>query len=101
MEVTLEGVRAQLAEAVGERERIGEQLSAARHQAAPRLADAVRSRLAELSMADAQFEVALHEREGGPGGSRVRLRRVFDRAERRVCRSDRCARSPRVGSSHG
>ncbi len=67
VEVTLEGVRAQLAEAVGERERIGEQLSAARHQAAPRLAAAVRSRLAELSMADAQFEVALREREGGPG----------------------------------
>ncbi len=67
LEVTLDGARAELAEAVGERERIGGKLSAARHQAAPRLAGAVLSRLAELSMADARFEVALHERQDGPG----------------------------------
>ena len=67
LEVTLEGAQAELAEAVGERERIGGKLSAARHQAAPRLAGAVLSRLAELSMADARFEVALREREDGPG----------------------------------
>jgi len=67
VEVALEEARAELAEALAERERIGGQLRAARKRAAPRLAAAVRSRLAEMAMADAQFEVALREREDGPG----------------------------------
>ena len=67
LEVTLEDAQAELAEAEAERQRIGGELSAARHQAAPRLADEVRLRLAELAMVDASFEVSVREREDGPG----------------------------------
>ena len=84
-----------------ERERIGGKLSAARHQAAPRLAGAVLSRLAELSMADARFEVALHERQDGPGARGLDCRRVSDRAERRAAVRVLYARSPRVASFRG
>ena len=67
LELTLDAARAELSEAVAERGRVAGQLSAARHEAGPRLAAAVRSRLAELSMADAGFEVAVRERNEGPG----------------------------------
>jgi DNA repair protein RecN (Recombination protein N) len=43
-------------------------LREARSTAAPRLADAVRGRLAELAMPDAVFEIELSEREPGPAG---------------------------------
>ena len=45
-----------------------EALRAARVQAAPRLAEAVRSQLAALAMPDAAFAVQLIEREPGPSG---------------------------------
>jgi DNA repair protein RecN (Recombination protein N) len=43
-------------------------LSAAREQAAPRLAEAVRGQLGALGLADASFEVRLLPREPGPSG---------------------------------
>ncbi|MGZ6694707.1 MAG: DNA repair protein RecN [Solirubrobacteraceae bacterium] len=58
----LEGARAELAEQA-------ERLRAARVKAAPRLAAAVRERLAELAMEAAAFEIALTEREPGPAGA--------------------------------
>jgi DNA repair protein RecN (Recombination protein N) len=66
-EVTFGSVSTELQAATADRDRIAEQLSRARHRAAPKLAAAVRARLAELAMADARFDVALGEREGGPG----------------------------------
>ena len=67
LEVTLEGAQAELAEATGQREQLGGKLSAARKRAAPLLAGEVRSQLEELAMADARFEIALRQREDGPG----------------------------------
>jgi DNA repair protein RecN (Recombination protein N) len=58
----LEAARADLADAAGE-------LRAAREQAAPRLAAAVRERLADLAMEGASFEIALEERDPGPTGA--------------------------------
>ena len=60
-------LEAELAQARGARDQVGDELSAARAQAAPRLAAAVLERLAELAMAQARFEVALAPREGGYG----------------------------------
>ena len=60
-------LEAELAQASGARDQVGDELSAARAQAAPRLAAAVLERLAELAMAQARFEVALAPREGGYG----------------------------------
>lgn len=57
----------ELERAMSERERIAAALSAARVTAAPDLARAVLSRLSELAMADARFEVAVRERDGGCG----------------------------------
>jgi DNA repair protein RecN (Recombination protein N) len=58
----LEAARAELGERAGE-------LSAARAEAAPRLAADVRSRLGDLAMAGATFEIALEAREPGPSGA--------------------------------
>jgi DNA repair protein RecN (Recombination protein N) len=58
----LEAARAQQATAAGA-------LRATRAKAAPRLARAVRERLAELAMEGASFEIALQEREPGPSGA--------------------------------
>jgi DNA repair protein RecN (Recombination protein N) len=58
----LEAARAELAAGAAE-------LRAARARAAPRLAEAVRERLAELAMEGATFEIALEEREPGPSGA--------------------------------
>ncbi len=58
---------AQLESARAQREELGGALSAARHAAAPRLAAAVRERLSELAMAEAQFEVVVSAREDGYG----------------------------------
>ncbi len=66
-DITFEALSAELDDAVRERERVGAALHEARAQAAPRLAQAVLERLAELAMADARFEVALRDRDGGYG----------------------------------
>jgi DNA repair protein RecN (Recombination protein N) len=57
----------ELEQALAERDAIAGALSAARHAAAPELAEAVRSRLAELAMGDADFEVVTTPRDGGCG----------------------------------
>jgi DNA repair protein RecN (Recombination protein N) len=67
-EVALERAAAEGEEAAAELERLAGELGAARRRAAPRLAAAVRERLAELAMEGAEFEVALAERERGPSG---------------------------------
>jgi DNA repair protein RecN (Recombination protein N) len=68
-EVALESGSAELEEARSELERAGGQLRAVRAEAAPRLAAAVRERLAELAMEGASFDIALEEREPGPSGA--------------------------------
>ena len=68
-EVALEGTTAELAEADAELQSLGEDLRKARTKAAPKLARAVRERLAELAMEGARFEVALEPRPSrGPAG---------------------------------
>jgi DNA repair protein RecN (Recombination protein N) len=67
-EVALERGSAELEAARSELERAGAQLREARVEAAPRLASAVRERLAELAMEGASFDIALEEREPGPSG---------------------------------
>ncbi len=66
-EDALETAEAELSEARAERDRLAAKLSAARRKAAPGLAAAVRARLAELAMPDAEFEVALEPRAEGCG----------------------------------
>ena len=66
-DVTFTDLSAELEQMVAEREQVGAALSEVRVQAAPRLAEAVLERLAELAMGDARFEVALRERENGYG----------------------------------
>jgi DNA repair protein RecN (Recombination protein N) len=68
-EVALERGAAELDEARAELERAGAELRAARVEAAPRLAAAVRDRLAELAMEGASFDIALEDREPGPSGA--------------------------------
>jgi DNA repair protein RecN (Recombination protein N) len=60
-------VEAELLRAREERDAIAGELHAARVSAAPGFAAAVRERLRELAMADAGFEVAVSDREGGCG----------------------------------
>jgi DNA repair protein RecN (Recombination protein N) len=66
-EVELGHVEAELAAAHDELNTLATELSSARQGAAPELAEAVRSRLAELAMADASFDVVVRPREGGVG----------------------------------
>ena len=68
-EVALEHGAAELEAARAEQTQAAEVLRAARAKAAPRLARAVRERLAELAMEGASFEIALQEREPGPAGA--------------------------------
>jgi DNA repair protein RecN (Recombination protein N) len=68
-EVALERAGADLQAALAQREEGAAALRSARALAAPRLAAAVRERLAELAMEGASFEVALSEREPGPAGA--------------------------------
>ncbi|MEO8966644.1 MAG: DNA repair protein RecN [Solirubrobacteraceae bacterium] len=63
----LQAAETQLADVSSARDAIAERLAELRRAAAPRLAAAVRERLAELAMADARFEVALTARDGGCG----------------------------------
>ena len=64
---TFADLTVELEQAKAERERIANALSETRVVAAPDLAAAVLSRLSELAMADARFEVAVRERDGGCG----------------------------------
>jgi DNA repair protein RecN (Recombination protein N) len=66
-EVALEEVHASLREAGAELDALAGELSAARAAAAPELAEAVRERLGELAMPDAEFRIALGERPDGHG----------------------------------
>jgi DNA repair protein RecN (Recombination protein N) len=59
-ETEIDGARRRL-------DRLAAALGRARRDAAPRLADAVRDRLAELAMADARFEISLQPRADGCG----------------------------------
>jgi DNA repair protein RecN (Recombination protein N) len=63
----LEAAEQELAQARGELDALAAELSARRRRAAPKLAAAVRSRLAELAMPDADFEVVISERPDGCG----------------------------------
>ncbi len=67
-EVALAQVEAELGEARRVLDGQVASLRAARSAGAARLALAVREQLASLAMGDASFEVALGEREAGPGG---------------------------------
>jgi DNA repair protein RecN (Recombination protein N) len=66
-EIALAEVEASLGEARAELDRLAGDLSARRRGAAPALAAAVRERLAELAMPDAEFDVQIRPREGGCG----------------------------------
>jgi DNA repair protein RecN (Recombination protein N) len=69
--IALEEAQARLAEAQAEHaEHVGT-LRAARTDAAPALAEAVRARLAGLAMEEASFTVALHEASPGAAGADV------------------------------
>ncbi len=67
VEIALSEVEASLAEARAELDRLAGELSSRRREAAPALAAAVRERLAELAMPDAEFEVEVRPREDGCG----------------------------------
>ncbi len=66
-EIALSEVEATLGEARAELDRLARQLSARRHEASPALAAAVRERLAELAMPDAEFYVEVRPRSDGCG----------------------------------
>jgi DNA repair protein RecN (Recombination protein N) len=70
-DVALEEAEAELAAARGDLDRLAATLSKRRRSAAPELARAVRSRLEELAMPDAQFEVVWRPRHDacGPTGA--------------------------------
>jgi DNA repair protein RecN (Recombination protein N) len=62
-EVSIEGAGRALAAAEEDERALAAALTKARRKAAPALAERVRAELAELAMADASFDVELHERE--------------------------------------
>jgi DNA repair protein RecN (Recombination protein N) len=66
-DIALEESHAELVTAQAELDQLAGQLTAKRCQAAPKLAAAVRQRLEELAMPDAQFEVELAPRPDGCG----------------------------------
>jgi DNA repair protein RecN (Recombination protein N) len=63
----LESIDAELEQARSERDRLAGRLGKARRSRAPKLAGAVRERLAELAMVDARFEIELSPRPDGCG----------------------------------
>jgi DNA repair protein RecN (Recombination protein N) len=67
-ETRINQVEASLAEARAELDRHAADLSEIRRAGAPKLAKAVRGRLAELAMAEAEFEVEVSPRPDGCGG---------------------------------
>jgi DNA repair protein RecN (Recombination protein N) len=66
-EIALSEVEASLGEAVARLGALAGELSSRRREAAPALAAAVRERLAELAMPDAEFDVEVRPRDGGCG----------------------------------
>jgi DNA repair protein RecN (Recombination protein N) len=68
-EVALERGAAELQDATDELARAADELRAARTRAAPRLAAAVRERLADLAMEGASFEIAVEERDAVGSGA--------------------------------
>ncbi len=66
-DASLERVEAELASARTDLDGLAGRLTSARRAAAPKLARAVKARLAELAMPDAQFAVEVRPRDGGPG----------------------------------
>jgi DNA repair protein RecN (Recombination protein N) len=72
-EVVLERAQAALAEAESERARLAGELTEARAEAAPRLAERVLAELSALAMEDAEFDVKLEPRDevGATGAERV------------------------------
>ncbi len=66
-EVALSGAESELEDARAELDRVAGELSERRRRTAPRLAAAVRERLAELAMPEASFEVVLGPRPEGCG----------------------------------
>ena len=66
-EIALTEIEASLGEARAELDRLAGELSESRREAAPALAAAVRERLAELAMPDAEFEVEVRPRRMGAG----------------------------------
>jgi len=68
-EVASEAAHAALQDALAERAALVGELHDLRAATAPVLASAVRARLDELAMEGAQFEIALEDREAGPGGA--------------------------------
>ena len=69
-EVATERAEAELAEVEARRDELAAGLSAARADAAPRLAAAVEAELAALALADASFSIELQQRdEVGPSGA--------------------------------
>jgi DNA repair protein RecN (Recombination protein N) len=68
-EVALERAAEELRAAGAERDAAAAALRRARRATAPKLAAAVRERLAGLAMEGATFDVALEEREPGPAGA--------------------------------
>ena len=66
-DLALEGAEHELASVRAELDRLAGELSAARRSAAPKLAAAVRARLAELAMPEAHFEVDVRPRADGCG----------------------------------
>jgi DNA repair protein RecN (Recombination protein N) len=63
----LECAEQELSSSAADQASIAVSVRAAREEAAPRLAEAVRERLAELAMPDARFEVSVSDREDGIG----------------------------------
>ncbi len=99
-EVALEGAEGELAEAESRLAELASKLTQARRRTAPSLAEAVRSRLAELAMPDAQFEIALEPRADGCGPRGADAVELMISTNSGVPRG-RCGRSPRAVSSRG
>lgn len=68
-EVALEDAQSALASALADRSALAAELHAARVKAAKSLAKQVRTRLADLAMESASFEISLEPREAGPTGT--------------------------------
>ncbi|HET6507509.1 MAG TPA: DNA repair protein RecN [Baekduia sp.] len=68
-EVALEEAQASLAAALADRSALADELHRSRVKAAKSLAKSVRSRLADLAMESATFEISIEGREPGPTGT--------------------------------
>src|SRR6185295_13912454 len=58
----------ELAEALADRDRLAGELTAARHEAGPQLAERVRAELESLALEGAEFEVMIAPNPGVPAG---------------------------------